>query len=78
VATTFRTIAEAGYTMVSLFDWSVHKTPEEVFEYYINNATFVQSDMWLALDTNVNVNVTLISKGGLAESAQQGRKGSAA
>jgi hypothetical protein len=60
VATTFRTIAEAGYTMVSLNDWSIHKTPEEVFK-HINEARFVQGDMWLTLDTNVNL--TAISKG---------------
>jgi FkbM family methyltransferase len=56
VATTFETIAQAGYSMVSLEDWSVHKTPKQVFK-YINEAKFVQSDMWLTLDSNVNATV---------------------
>ncbi len=46
VASVLRDIADYGYSMVSLFDWSIHRTPDQVYK-YILNARFKQSDMWL-------------------------------
>jgi hypothetical protein len=54
VATSFRAIAEAGYIMVSLYDWSVYRTPEAVYE-YINELQVVHTDLWLTLDLEVDV-----------------------
>jgi FkbM family methyltransferase len=49
VAAAFQQIASFGYTMISLWDWTRHETPDAVFQYIVN-ASFVQSDMWLTLE----------------------------
>lgn len=67
VAKTFEQIAKYGYTMISLHDYSVHDTPEDVYQ-YINSVTFPvlvkgdvarQSDVWLTTDA---VNATDIEQ----------------
>lgn len=57
VAETFSRIANYGYTMISLHDWSIHDTPAEVHS-YIMNADFGQSDVWLT-DHAVNASEML-------------------
>ena len=49
VATTFAIIAELGYTMVSLSDYSVLSTPQDVFNYIIQSES--QFDMWITNST---------------------------
>lgn len=49
VAETFARIANYNYTMVSLDDYAVYKTPEAVYN-FIMHATFVQSDVWFTTD----------------------------
>jgi hypothetical protein len=59
VADTFQQIASYGYTMISLWDWTRHETPEAVFQYIIN-ASFVQSDLWLTLEDISDVTLSEI------------------
>lgn len=53
VAETLSRVASFGYKMVSLYDYSIHNTADEVYD-YILKATFSkqhgQSDIWLTLD----------------------------
>lgn len=60
VAHTFKTIAEIGYTVVSLDDWSIFTSPDAVFEYF-SSPEFLsigkteiweggQSDVWITLN----------------------------
>lgn len=58
VAETFSRIASFGYTLVSLYDYSIHTSADDVYNYLLN-ATFSQSDVWLTSDF---VNASVIAE----------------
>jgi len=49
VADTFAKVASYGYTLISLWDWTVYNSTQEV-HFFVMQAKFVQSDVWLTLD----------------------------
>lgn len=49
VATTFANLAELGYTLVSLSDYSILSTPQDVFNYIMQSKK--QFDMWITNST---------------------------
>mmetsp|Transcript_4631 Transcript_4631/g.7010 ORF Transcript_4631/g.7010 Transcript_4631/m.7010 type:complete len:382 (-) Transcript_4631:151-1296(-) len=64
VRKTLGDIVSYGYIMVSLFDYKIFRTAEEV-EKYLEEAPFRQSDMWLTLEKdihNMTTSVLLPSK----------------
>lgn len=64
VRKTLGDIVSYGYIMVSLFDYKIFRTAEEV-EKYLEEPPFRQSDMWLTLEKdihNTNTSVLLPSK----------------
>lgn len=52
VLQTFREVASYGYWMISLEDFSIHRSPDEVVK-YLSDPSLEQSDMWLTLDPDM-------------------------
>jgi hypothetical protein len=49
----FREVASPyGYLMISLEDYTIHRSPHEVVK-YLSDPSFGQSDMWLTLDPDM-------------------------
>jgi len=64
VAEAFQQVAAYGYKMVALDDWTVHRTPEEVFRYISTlpaerSGVPMQTNVWLVLDLPVGSGLPL-------------------
>ena len=52
VADAFANVASYGYKLVSLWDWKIVSSPEEVRS-FVMLANFTQSDVWLTLEVDI-------------------------